>query len=377
MSQQNHLLAANPLAQYLEQKAEIDQAVLRVLRKGDYILGSEVEGFEADFAAYIGVQHAVGVSNGTDAISIALRSLEIGSGDEVLTTAHTAVATISAIESVSATPVLVDVDPATCLMDLALVEDLITEKTKAIVAVHIFGQPLDLHRLRKIADQHNLKLIEDCAQAHGARFSGKRVGSFGDVACFSFYPTKNLGALGDGGMVVTNDAKTAEICKALRQYGWRKHRYVSDITGMNCRLDEIQAAILRVKLAKLDEHNIRRRRLAAAYDRGLDGLVEIVPKSSNAENVYHLYVIQINDRDQLQAHLKNEGVFCGVHYPVPIHLQPAYRLRLHAECPMAEKVATRVLSLPMFPQLTDSDCERVMANVSRFLRSMTLGAMRV
>jgi len=259
------ILCANPGAQYQAHKAEIDAAVARVLAGGWYILGEETRAFEAEFAAYIGVREAVGVGSGTDALQIALAACEIGAGDEVITVSHTAVATISAIEMAGATPVLVDIEPDFFTIDPAQIEAAITPRTKAIIPVHIYGQPANLDAVLEIASRHKLRVIEDCAQAHGAAFRGTRVGAHGDIACFSFYPTKNLGAIGDGGMVVTNDVALAERARLLREYGWAE-RYVSHISGRNSRLDELQAAILRVKLRRLDDDNQMRAQIAQTLE---------------------------------------------------------------------------------------------------------------
>lgn len=360
---------ANPRAGYLAAKAEIDTAVARVLDGGWYILGQEVAAFEAEFAAYIGASHAIGVANGTDAIVLALRGLGIGPGDAVATVSHTAVATVAAIEMTGATPVLIDIEEDGFTLDPAELEAALSGSTcgacppvRAVVAVHLYGQAADIERIAALAGRHGAKLVEDCAQAHGARWNGRRLGTFGDAAAFSLYPTKNLGALGDGGIVTTGDAALAERIGALRQYGWRA-RYVSDIVGINSRLDELQAAILRVRLRRLDAENARRRAIAAVYDAALDGLEPIRPwRRPGAEHVFHQYVLRCPDRDGLQARLRAAGIGTNVHYPVPVHLQPAYRGRL-ATGPgglgRTEAAAAAVLSLPMFPQLSDGAVEAV------------------
>ncbi|GGF00002.1 aminotransferase [Aliidongia dinghuensis] len=358
----------DPKAAYLEQQAEIDAAIARQLASGWYILGKEVEGFEAAFAAFLGLPHAVGVANGTDALVLALKGLGIGSGDKVATVAHTAVATVVAVEQAGAVPVLIDIDPVTYTMEPAALEAAFTAHPdiKAVLPVHLYGQPADLPAIQVLAQRHGAKLIEDCAQAHGAKLDGRTVGTWGDAACFSLYPTKNLGALGDGGVIATGDAALAGELKALRQYGWREH-YVSDIVGMNSRLDELQAAILRVKLTALQRWNARRRAIAAAYDAGLAGAgVSLPAVRRGAEHVYHQYAIRAADRDGLKARLRERGVASNIHYPVPVHLQAAYRDRLiigPAGLAETERAAREVLSLPMYPQLSDAAVEQVIAAV--------------
>lgn len=356
---------ANPRAQYEAHRAEIDAAIATVLERGRYVLGEAVSSFEDDFARYIGVEHGIGVGNGTDALHLALRALGIGSGDEVITVAQTAVATAAAIEMAGATPVFVDIEPRYYTIDAAKVEEAITPRTRAIVAVHIYGGPADIEALAAIARRHDLRLIEDCAQAHGARLNGRRLGSFGDAACFSFYPTKNLGALGDGGLIVTRDSDVAKRARLLREYGWAE-RYVSHIAGFNSRLDELQAAILAVKLRHLDGDNERRAAIAARYDAALAATgVTIPPARAGAQPVHHLYVIRSSRRDELQRHLTSAGIGVLVHYPVPIHQQPAYT-RLARPLPETERAAQEVLSLPMFPELEASAVWRVIEAVTSF-----------
>lgn len=362
------ILCSNPLAQYQAHKAEIDAAMLRVLDKGKYILGEEVKAFESEFATYIGVAHGIGVGSGTEALHVALRACNVGAGDEVITVAHTAVATVAAIELAGATPVLVDIEPAFYTLDPGKLEAAITSRTKAIIPVHLYGQPADLAPILEIAREHGLRVIEDCAQAHGAMYRGRRVGAWGDIACFSFYPTKNLGALGDGGMVVTNDSALAERARLLREYGWAE-RYVSHIPGLNSRLDEVQAAVLRVKLRYLDADNVTRARRAQDYDQALQSTQLIAPKRrSDATHVYHLYVIRCSERDELQTWLKARGVGALIHYPVPIHLQPAYRGRLRGgdNLPETERAARQVLSLPMYPELSEMELQMVAGTVLSF-----------
>ncbi len=359
--------AANPHAQYLSHKTEIDEAIKAAIDGNRYILGPQTKAFEDEFAEYVGLKYGVGVGSGTEALHLAIRACEIGAGDDVITVAHTAVATVSAIELAGATPVLVDIDPATFTLDPQKLETVITPRTKAIIPVHIYGGSVNLDPILKIAKRYELKVIEDCAQAHGARYHTKRIGSWGHVACFSFYPTKNLGAIGDGGFVTTNDPVIAERLDLLRQYGWRE-RYISEIGGWNTRLDELQAAILRVKLKYLDADNDRRRQRAAMYDEMLQGVVATPIELADTRHVYHLYVIRSPQRDRLMKHLADRGIGSAIHYPQPIHLQPAYRGRLGdvGSLPETEKAAKEILSLPMFPELNESDLKTVAEAIREF-----------
>jgi dTDP-4-amino-4,6-dideoxygalactose transaminase len=364
------ILCSNPRAQYLAHQTEIDAALQRVLDNGWYILGEEVKAFESEFAAYLGVTHALGVGSGTEALHLALAACGIGPGDEVITVSHTAVAAVSAIELLGASPVLLDIDPATFTMDPDKLARVISPKTKAIIPVHLYGQPADLSPILDIAQHYGLRVIEDCAQSHGARYSAKRVGAWGDIACFSFYPTKNLGAIGDGGAVVTSDPALAERARLLREYGWAE-RYISHIPGWNSRLDELQAAILRVKLRYLDSDNAARARLAACYTDALAGLNVTVPTTgANRTHVYHLYVIRSPHRDQLQACLKERGVGALVHYPLPVHQQPAYQNRLRGSdaLPETERAAREVLSLPIYPELSETELQVVVEAITLFER---------
>lgn len=362
------ILCSNPQAQYLAHQNEIDAAVSRVLNKGWYILGEEVKAFEAEFAGYVGVSHGIGVGSGTEALHLALRTCGIGHGDEVITVSHTAVATVSAIEQAGATPVLVDIESESYNLDPDKLEAAITARTKAIIPVHLYGQPANLDPILEIAGRHEVRVIEDCAQAHGAKYKGRRVGSYGDVGCFSFYPTKNLGAIGDGGMVVTNNPELAERALLLRQYGWAD-RYVSSITGWNSRLDELQAAILRVKLPYLDADNGKRVGLADLYNDSLSGTRLTLPqRRREADHVYHLYVVRSPRRDDLQSFLRSRGVGALVHYPVPIHLQPAYlnRLRGRESLPETERAAREVVSLPIYPELSEPEAQKVTSEIRAF-----------
>jgi dTDP-4-amino-4,6-dideoxygalactose transaminase len=357
-------------AGYLELKAELDAAVVAALDSGWYILGREVAAFESEFAAWLGVPHAVGVANGTDAVALALRALGVRPGDRVATVSHTAVATVAAIEMVGAVPVLVDIDPDRFTMAPASLErTLAAGPIRAVVVVHLYGQAAELDAIASLARGAGAALVEDCAQSHGARLDGRRLGSLGDAAAFSLYPTKNLGALGDGGVVATRDAAVAERVTALRQYGWRE-RYVSDIAGVNSRLDELQAAMLRVKLRRLDGDNARRVAVAARYDEELRGSARIAPpaRAPGCDHVYHQYVVRSADRTALQARLREAGIGTNIHYPVPIHLQPAYRDRV-ALAPdglaQTERAAREVLSLPMYPQLSATQLDDTCAVLRR------------
>jgi dTDP-4-amino-4,6-dideoxygalactose transaminase len=363
----------DPRAGYLAQRAAIDAAIARVLESGFYILGKEVKAFETAFADFVEVAHAVGVGSGTDAIELALRACGIGAGDLVFTVSYTAVATVAAIERAGATAVLVDVEPGIYTMsphELSRALRLaLPGRPAAVLPVHIYGQPADLSALAAIARKHGLRLIEDCAQSHGALYRERPAGSFGDAACFSFYPTKNLGALGDGGMVVTDDPALAAALHEIREYGWRE-RYVSNRIGINSRLDPIQAATLGVKLKTLPTGNARRRAIAERYDAGLAGLPLALPaRRPDATHVFHQYVIRLADRDALRDRLRAVGIASGIHYPVPVHLQPAYAGRL-ASGPsglgVTERAAPQILSLPIYPQLANEAADRVIAEIRAF-----------
>ena len=364
----------DPRASYLAHRHEIDAAIGRVLAGGHYILGAEVEDFEREFAAYIGAEHAVGVASGTDAIVLALRAVGVEAGDYVVTVSHTAVATVAAVELAGAKPLLIDIDPVTYTMDpaeLARVLERPPGRIGAILPVHLYGQAADLVSILALAGRFGIPVIEDCAQSHGATLGGRRLGGFGAAAAFSFYPTKNLGGFGDGGAVVTREGAIAERLRSLRQYGWRE-RYVSDIPGMNSRLDELQAAILRVKLPALDHDNERRRRIADAYDRGLADSGLVLPvRRPGAGHVFHQYVVRTKRREDLRRHLAAEAIGTGIHYPVPVHLQPAYLGRVAsgpAGLAQSTLAAAEVLSLPLYPGLGPTAQDRVIAAVKSNIR---------
>ena len=359
---------ANPGAGYRSLKPDIDAAVARALDSGWYILGQEGRGFEAEFAGFLGAEAAVGCANGTDALALALRGLGIGPGATVVTVSHTAVATVAAVEMAGATPLLLDIDPAHYTLDPTELAEVLNHPPaglppiRAVIVVHLYGQAADLDAILQLCRAHGVALIEDCAQAHGATLHGRRLGTIGDIGTFSLYPTKNLGALGDGGVLATNDTILAARIAALRQYGWRTH-YISDEIGVNSRLDEIQAAILRAKLPHLDAHNARRAKIAGAYDAALSGL-QPPARRPNSTHVFHQYVLRVAGRTAIQARLREQGIGTGIHYPMPVHLQPAYQDRVAlgpARCQAGETAAAEVLSLPMYPELTDAQVEQVCA----------------
>jgi dTDP-4-amino-4,6-dideoxygalactose transaminase len=354
--------------EYQSIKAEIDDAVSRVLSSGWFVLGPEVEAFENAFAEYLGIQHCVGVASGTEAIALALRACDVGPGDEVVTVAHTAVPTVSAISMVSAIPVFVDIRPDTLLMDVERVAAAVTSRTRAIVPVHLYGQSVDMDPLLELARTYGVPVVEDCAQAHGATYKGKVVGTLGTAAAFSFYPSKNLGCYGDGGAVVSRDPYVAAKVRMLRNYGERR-RYLHEIKGINSRLDELQAAILSAKLSRLEEWNRRRRAVAQAYAEGLHGLPVVLPTiGQHCYHVYHLFVIQSSRRDSLRDFLGRRDVQTLVHYPIPAHLQGAYGDLGYARgsLPVTEAAADSVLSLPMYPQIPDRDVLAVISVLSSF-----------
>ncbi|HJZ72752.1 MAG TPA: DegT/DnrJ/EryC1/StrS family aminotransferase [Vicinamibacterales bacterium] len=347
-------------AQHKALSSELTRVVSAVIERGDFILGAAVEQFEAEYAAYIGTRHAVGVGTGLAAIELALRAFDIGPGDEVIAPANTFIATILAILATGATPVFADVDPASHTVDAGAIAAAVTARTRAIVPVHLYGQPVEMDAVSAVARRHNLLVIEDAAQAHGARYKGARAGSLGAAAAFSFYPSKNLGAFGDGGIVTTSDDRAAEKIRLLRNYGQRV-KYHHAVAGTNSRLDTLQAAVLRVKLPHLDRWNALRRRHAAAYGVRLRGRVATPSVSANAEHVFHLYVVESDDRDRLQARLRAQGVETGIHYPVAAHLQEACASLGYTpgDFPATERAAARILSLPMYAELTDAQIDYV------------------
>jgi dTDP-4-amino-4,6-dideoxygalactose transaminase len=349
--------------QYNSIKDEIDEAVQRVLDTTSFIMGKDLIKFEEEFALFCDVKHAIGVANGSDALILALKACGIGEGDEVITVPHTFIATTEAISNVGGKVVFVDIDPKTYTIDVPKIEEKITEKTKAIIPVHLYGQPADMDPIMELAKKYNLKVIEDAAQAHGAEYKGKKVGSIGDVGCFSFYPGKNLGAYGDAGIVVTNNERMAEKVRLLRNHGRITKKYEHEIEGYSSRLDNLQAAILRVKLRHLNKWNDSRRNNANRYNELLSNIGgTITPYEADyAKHVYHLYVIRTEERDKLREELKSKGIATGIHYPIPLHLQPAYNYLGYREgdFPVTEECSQKILSLPMFAELTDEQIEEI------------------
>ncbi len=346
------ILCANPKLQYLAHKDEIDGAIKKVLEGERYILGDEVTEFEKEFAAFTDTKTCIGVANGTDALHLALRAVGVCYGDEVITTAHTAVATASAIVLAGGIPVFADIEEEYYTIDPVKVREAITPKTKAIIAVHIYGQPCNMDALLSIAKEYQIPLIEDCAQAHGAEYKGKKIGSIGDVSCFSFYPTKNLGAIGDGGAVATNNDEIAQKVRALREYGWIGDK-ISYTIGFNSRLDELQAAVLRVKLKYLQEDTQKRRAIADDYNKQLTSAVDTPKVRDNCQHAYHLYVIQTKERDAFIETLKKADVFALIHYPVPVHLQEGFKsFAPKSGLPVTERIVHSIVSLPMYPELS-------------------------
>ena len=353
--------------QYQTLWPEIEEAIRAVVLKADFILGSAVEQFERAFALYCETECCVGLDSGISALELALRASGIGPGDEVIAPAHTFIATVSAISFTGAVPILVDVDPRTNNIDVSAIEPAVTPRTRAIIPVHLYGQPADMDQILSVARKHGLVVIEDACQAHGARYKGRRVGGLGHIGCFSFYPGKNLGACGDAGAVVTNDHEIAERLRMLRNYG-QKEKYRHEFLAYNRRMDTLQAAILLVKLKHLDSWNALRRMHASYYDSMLRDLPLVTPFVADySEHVYHLYVILHPERDRLLSELRNKGVSCGLHYPRPIHLQPCYENAdfRRGAFPVAERLARECLSLPMFPELTSEQVEFVADVIKR------------
>jgi len=378
----NFIPQADPSAGYQARAEKIQSAIQRVLESGRYILGPEVHAFEKEFAAFLEVPFCLGVASGTDALEIALRAGDIGPGKVVFAPSHTAVATIAAIERTGARPCFVDIDKTTFTMDPNHLSRVIdgsplktgpTPCTGAVIPVHLYGHPANMPAIMEIAHTYRLLVVEDCAQAHGAVIDGRRAGSWGDLAAFSFYPTKNLGAFGDAGAVTTSDPNLADRVRDLREYGWRE-RYISRTAGINSRLDELQAAVLRVQLTALESDNEQRIRIAARYQTRLNrpGLHRPTLAGSNVTHVYHQYVIRHDRRDAMQVALAEAGIGTSVHYPQPVHRQPAYRMRIPPPpggLPVTEEICTSIISLPMYPQLTDAAVDRVCRAILDFLES--------
>lgn len=354
---------------YIELKDELDGAIFRVLEKGWYILGTEVAAFEEEFAQYIGVQHCVGVASGLDALILGLLAYGIGPGDEVIVPSNTYIATALAASQVGAKVVFVEPDPATHNIDPAKIEQAVSEKTRAIIPVHLYGLPADMDPVNEIAKRHGLKVIEDAAQGHGAEYRGVRTGALGDMGAFSFYPGKNLGAFGDGGAITTDDGVLADKIRSLRNYG-SKIKYYNEYRGMNSRLDELQAAVLRVKLRYLNEWNERRRRVATQYNQNLENSMLFLPvEPAEFRSCWHLYVVRSKNREHLQSSLAEKAIGTMIHYPLPPYRQQAYAdLDIQAgHFPIANMLADQVLSLPMGPHLSDEAVERVCVTINNFL----------
>jgi aminotransferase EvaB len=359
------ILPADPRATYLAAKADIDAAILRVLGSGTYILGPELAAFEKGLAEFLGATGAVGVANGTDAIELALRACGIGPGDKVATVANTVTATVSAICATGADPVFIEIEPDTMLMSAEALAARLAgpdgRSIKAVVPVHLYGQACDMPAIMEVAARHGLKVVEDCAQAHGSQVAGRTAGTWGDLAAFSFYPTKNLGALGDAGAIVGGRAELLERCRRLRQYGWQT-RYVSDEHGRNSRLDELQAAILRVRLGRLGTENALRQALAERYLSGLAGSTVSLPVvRAGRTHTWHQFVVRTPRRDDLKAHLERKAILSGVLYPVPIHQQAAYAQAL--SLPITERACHEVLSLPLHCGLAAADIDRIITAI--------------
>ena len=357
--------------QYLSIKTEIDEAIQRVIDNTAFIMGDEVKQFEANFARYCNVKYAIGTSSGTTALHLALIACGVGEGDEVITVPNTFIATAEVISQCGAKVVFVDIDEDSYNLDVTKLEDAITPQTEAIIPVHLFGQPANLNPIIELAKKYNLKVIEDAAQAHGAEYKGEKVGTFGDVACFSFYPAKNLGAFGDAGMITTNNDEIAEKVSILRNHG-RFTKYEHSVEGYNYRLDALQAAILNVKLNHLDNWTKQRRYNASLYNEMLQDVEVITPKEMDyAKHVYHLYVIRTSQRDELQEYLSEHDVSTGIHYPIPLHLQPAYEYLGYEQgsFPVAEQMAKEILSLPMFPELTEQQISTICQIIKKYERS--------
>ncbi|MDD5659992.1 MAG: DegT/DnrJ/EryC1/StrS family aminotransferase [Actinomycetota bacterium] len=354
--------------QYKKYKKEFDHIVSEVLANGSFILSEHLLSFETNFANYLGSKFAVGVGSATEALFLALKAIGIKDKDEVITVANTAVPTVSAIDFAGATPVFVDIKKDTYNIDPESIKNRITSKTKVLMPVHLYGNPCDMGKIMQIAHDCNLKVIEDCAQAHGAEYKGKKVGTFGDFGAFSFYPSKNLGANGDAGMLVTDSEELAKKIKLLRNYGF-EDRYKSILRGFNSRLDEIQAAFLDFKLTKLDEWNLRRKQIAKRYMNELSKLPIILPSyPSDNKHVFHLFVIRVSQRKKFMNFLSREGISTIIHYPVPIHLQPAYEYLNYEkkDLPVTEKLAKEIVSIPIFPDLEDREVEYIIKSIKKF-----------
>lgn len=362
---------SNPLESYSSNRDAINSALLDTINSGLYINGPQLSKFEQEFAEYLGVKKVVGVGNGTEALYLAIRSLGFGEGDHIITVANTAVATVAAIEMANAIPVLVDISSDDGLMDPGSLIQAVNEFNgiKCVIPVHLYGRAIDMSLIKNLSNQYNFRIIQDCAQAHGAKFNGIHLPSWGDLSIYSFYPTKNLGCFGDGGAVATNDIESASKVRLMREYGW-KERYISTVPGINSRLDEIQAGILSVKLLTLENENKRRREIALMYNNGLNNLEELIlPPNDQEGNVYHQFVIRTRKRDELRKWLSEKGIGTLIHYPMAIHEQPAYKNRLKivsSGLHNTEIFCKEILSLPMYPQLSNNQVNKVISNIREF-----------
>jgi dTDP-4-amino-4,6-dideoxygalactose transaminase len=357
------ILCANPLLENKKHLKEIRKAITRVIDSSSYILGSEVEKFENNLAQYLGNKYSIGVNSGTDALILSLRALDIKKNDEVVVPSHTAIATVSAVISVGATPVFVDVKEDDLSIDPEDLEKKISKKTKVIIMVHLYGNPCEINKIVKIAERNQIHVIEDCAQSLGAKYESKLAGSFGILSCFSFYPTKNLGGIGDAGAISTNNKELFEKIKMLRQYGWNEAK-VSIFESNQSRLDEIQAAILNVKMKYLDETLLERNKIAEIYSSNLNRSEIKIPKiSDKSQHSFHLYVIRIKNRQEVIKKLNNENIFPGIHYEVPVHLNPAFTKYSHEKLPVTERISNEILSLPLYPGLKNKEIFRVIEGI--------------
>ena len=363
----NPIYCSNPLEENKNLGIEIEKNILKVIRSGNYILGENVKRLEEDFANFIGTPYCIAVANGTDALSLSLIAMGIGEKDEVITVSHTAIATIAGIEITGAKAVLVDINKVNFTIDTSKIEEAISKKTKAIVVVHLYGHPAEMKKIKLLCKQYNLRLIEDVSQAHGAKFEEKFLGSIGDVGCFSCYPTKNLGACGDAGLITTKDIKLSNKIRMLRQYGWVNR--VSQIPGQNSRMDEIQAAILIIKLKKLKEHNFARNKIANFYRNNLSQTpLELPIVESGCTHVYHQYVVKTKHRDKLKSFLEKSLIFPGIHYSLPVHKHPAYlnKILISGNLTNTELTSNQILSLPIYPGLEEKKCARVINEIYKF-----------
>ena len=359
---------ANPKSEYIYLKKKIDTKIKKVLNSNSYILGKEVENFEKNFSKYIGLNFSVGVSNGTDAIILALQAINIKKGDEIITTSHTAFATIAAIVDVGAIPVFIDIKEDDFTIDTSKIEKKITKKTKAIIAVHIYGNPVDIKEIIRIKKKFKITLIEDCAQAHGAEYNKKKVGTFGDLATFSFYPTKNLSTFGDGGMVSTNNSKMYKKIKLLREYGWTRKNFSTQM-GSNKRLDEFHAGILNVKLTYLNQFNNKRILIANKYLKSIKSKKLILPKlNSIKKHVFHLFVIRVKDnqRSKFLNHLKKHNIYAGIHYPLPNHRQIPFKKYSKTKLHVTDKISSEIVSIPNYPLLKKNEIDEIINVINRF-----------